>query len=83
MKIVNILRQCNPEDLKEFKKYFQKNETKTIFNSVLSSRFVLFNATIIIYILISLYYVGIIIEYELRDKTTELKEIDLLHLTPE
>jgi dynein assembly factor with WDR repeat domains 1 len=26
---------------------------------------------------------GIILEYELRDKTREMKEIDLLHLTPE
>jgi len=28
-------------------------------------------------------YVGVILEYELRDKTREMKEIDLLHLTPE
>jgi len=26
---------------------------------------------------------GVILEYELRDKTRELKEIDLLHLTVE
>lgn len=26
---------------------------------------------------------GVILEYELRDKTREMKEIDLLHLTPE
>ncbi len=26
---------------------------------------------------------GVILEYELRDHTRELKEIDLLHLTPE
>ena len=26
---------------------------------------------------------GIILEYELRDRTREMKEIDLLHLTPE
>ena len=28
-------------------------------------------------------HAGIILEYELRDKTRELKEIDLLHLSPE
>lgn len=27
--------------------------------------------------------IGIILEYELRDKTREMKEIDLLHLTAE
>lgn len=26
---------------------------------------------------------GVILEYELRDKSREMKEIDLLHLTPE
>ena len=26
---------------------------------------------------------GVILEYELRDKSKEMKEIDLLHLTPE
>ena len=28
-------------------------------------------------------YLGVILEYELRDKSREMKEIDLLHLTPE
>lgn len=28
-------------------------------------------------------FAGVILEYELRDKTRELKEIDLLHLTSE
>jgi dynein assembly factor with WDR repeat domains 1 len=31
----------------------------------------------------TLALIGIILEYELRDKTREMKEIDLLHLTPE
>ncbi|CAM9852981.1 unnamed protein product, partial [Choristocarpus tenellus] len=30
-----------------------------------------------------LVLICIILEYELRDKTREMKEIDLLHLTPE
>mgnify|MGYP004410607331 CR=1 FL=1 len=29
------------------------------------------------------YPPGVILEYELRDKNRETKEIDLLHLTPE
>ena len=29
------------------------------------------------------YPPGIILEYDLRDKTREMKEIDLLHLTPD
>jgi len=33
--------------------------------------------------LLRYYPPGVILEYELRDKTRELKEIDLLHLTPE
>jgi len=33
--------------------------------------------------LLRYYPPGIILEYELRDKTREMKEIDLLHLTPE
>lgn len=28
-------------------------------------------------------FLGVILEYELRDKSRELKEIDLLHLTAE
>jgi hypothetical protein len=30
-----------------------------------------------------LFLLGIILEYELRDHSREMKEIDLLHLTPE
>jgi len=33
--------------------------------------------------LLRYYPPGVILEYELRDKTRELKEIDLLHLTPD
>jgi len=33
--------------------------------------------------LLRYYPPGVILEYELRDKTRELKEIDLLHLTAE
>jgi dynein assembly factor with WDR repeat domains 1 len=31
----------------------------------------------------NLLSIGVILEYELRDKSREMKEIDLLHLTPE
>ena len=30
-----------------------------------------------------LVYPGVILEYELRDKSREMKEIDLLHLSPD
>jgi dynein assembly factor with WDR repeat domains 1 len=33
--------------------------------------------------LLRYYPPGVILEYELRDKTREMKEIDLLHLTPD
>lgn len=33
--------------------------------------------------LLSNMFLGVILEYELRDKSRELKEIDLLHLTAE
>jgi len=33
--------------------------------------------------LLRYYPPGVILEYELRDKNRETKEIDLLHLTPE
>jgi len=36
-----------------------------------------------IYIMKRYYPPGIILEYELRNKSRETKEIDLLHLTPE
>lgn len=37
----------------------------------------------LLYFLMVNMCVGIILEYELRDKSREMKEIDLLQLTPE
>jgi hypothetical protein len=81
LKYHNIYQESN------LAKDFFPNEAEAIFAQILSSRyFIPCRSSLIIvifHLLLATPILGIILEYELRDKTRELKEIDLLHLTPE
>lgn len=61
------------------------HEAKEVSSALLSSWWVLvvFSLSVMSVLNNKFGCTGVILEYELRDKTREMKEIDLLHLTPE